>query len=61
MIPITYALNIKGSASETYYPDIEEFTDEVLALSRDMLKSLARELHKFIVTYRLEKDRTIEE
>jgi len=61
MNPITYSLNHDRNASEKYYPDIADFTDEVLLRARETIEPYARELHLYIGTCQLEPARTIEE
>ena len=61
MGPITYELNVGGSAAATYYCDIKSFTDEVLAFAEESIAPVARDYRDFIERYKLEELRTLEE
>ncbi len=55
MEPTTYKLDLNGSAAETYYPAIAEFTDEVLAGAEDSFAIMARSYRDYLNEYELEE------
>jgi len=59
--PITYKLDIDGSAAATYYPAVAAFTDEVLAKAEDSIGLLTHSYRRFIIDYKLEEPRSAEE
>jgi len=61
MNPITYKLNIDGSAASTYYPAITAFTNEVLERAEESLMPIAKKYRLFLIGYNLEEPRTLEE
>jgi uncharacterized protein len=61
MDPITYKLNLNGSAASTYYPAVAQFTDDVLDLAENTIAPIAQSFRKYIIDYELEDPRSAEE
>lgn len=61
MQPLTYKLNFNGSAAHTYYPAVARFTDEVLARAEDFITPMARSYRRYLMKYKLEAPRSVEE
>jgi len=61
MRPITYKLNIRGSAATTYYPAVSSFTDEVLSRAEKSVIPIALSYRDFLIAYKLEEPRSVEE
>lgn len=61
MNPITYKLNTNGSAASTYYPTVAIFTNEILTRAKDSLTPIAKKYRVFLIGYRLEEPRSLEE
>lgn len=61
MTPLTYKLDINGSASATYYPAVKTFTDTMLAHAEPTITPIAKKYRNFLIGYRLEEPRSLEE
>lgn len=61
MEPITYTLNPQRHASESYYPQIRQFTDQVLTKAQTGIGLKVKEFRDYLVQYELEDLRTNEE
>lgn len=61
MIPLTYKLDFQGPASSSYYPAVKTFTDRMLSHAENTITPIAKKYRIFLIGYRLEEPRTIEE
>jgi len=61
MPPITYKLNPDSASAQSYYRTIAEFTDEVLSQAEDSITPIARAYRHFLMKYKLEQPRSLEE
>lgn len=61
MNPITYKLDINGTAHSTYYPAVASFTDDVLREADKSITPIAKRYRNFLIGFRLEEPRTLEE
>jgi hypothetical protein len=59
--PITYQLDIQGSAAATYYPAIALFSNKVLEKAEESIALIARAYRRYIIDYELEDPRSTEE
>jgi len=59
--PITYRLDINGSATATYYPTVAKFTNQVLSKAENSLALIARIYRWYLIKFELETPRTVEE
>jgi hypothetical protein len=61
MEPITYKLDFNGPAAKTHYPAVAKFTDEVLAKAEATIAPMARSYRHYLIKYKLEAPRSVEE
>lgn len=61
MDPITYKLNLNGSAASTYYPAIAQFTDDLLTHAKNTITPIAQSYRRYIIDYELEDPLSVEE
>ena len=62
MNPITYKLNLNGSAAaSTYYSSIAQFTDDLLEFAGNTITPIAQSYRRYIIEYELEDPRSVEE
>jgi len=61
MNPITYKLNLNGSAASTYYPAISQFTDAMLKFTEHTITPIVTSYRRYIIDYELEDPRSVEE
>ncbi len=61
MNPITYALHSNGSGTSTYYTSVANLTNDILARAELSIMPIAKKYRIYLIGYRLEEPRTIEE